>query len=421
MATYLFLTQVYRPDPASVGQHLADAAAELVRRGHRVVVFTANRGYDDPSLHYPDRDVLQGVEVHRLPWCSFGKGSIPIRLLGAISFVLQAFLRGLHVRDLGVIVVSTVPPMASLAAVLLSVLRGPPIKFWVMDLNPDQLIALRLIGTTSLTARLFDRLNRAVLTRAASVIVLDRFMAERVQSKLPVTQKLTVIPPWPLDDFLEPIRHEDNPFRREHNLAGKLVVMYSGNHSPSNPLKTIIETAQRMADEPRLVFYFVGGGTGKRDVELAARSNPNIRSLPYEPLDRLKYSLSAADVHLVAMGNEVVGMVHPCKVYGALAVARPILFLGPEPSHIADMIMNHRIGWRIPHGDVAGAESLLRGLLSARPEDLAKIGEEGRRLVMQEFSKETLCGRLADVLERDGGVSSSNQAQQPPTACVVKV
>jgi putative colanic acid biosynthesis glycosyltransferase WcaI len=400
--TYLFLTQIYLPDPASVGQHMADAAVELARRGHRVVVLTSDRGFDDPKLRYPRHELLDGVDVRRLPWSSFGKGSIAVRLIAGFSFVVQAFLRGLLVRDLDTVVVSTVPPMAPIAALLLSMVRGARIKFWLMDLNPDQLVALGLIGPSSLTARVFDRLNRAVLARAADVIVLDRFMADRVLRKLDVREKMTVIPPWPLSDYLEPVPHEHNPFRQEHGLAGKVVVMYSGNHSPSNPLTTILQAAERVADDPRLVFLFVGGGVGKREVE--ACSSPNVRSLPYQPLERLKYSLSAADVHLVAMGDRVVGVVHPCKVYGAFEVARPVLFLGPEPSHVSDIIADHRIGWRIAHGDVAGAERLLRSLPSVGAEELAAMGTEARRVVTGRLSKEALCGRLVDVLERGRSV-----------------
>jgi len=30
------------------------------------------------------------------------------------------------------------------------------------------------------------------------------------------------------------------------------------------------------------------------------------------------------------MGNDMVGVVHPCKVYGAMAVARPVQVLNVE-------------------------------------------------------------------------------------------
>jgi putative colanic acid biosynthesis glycosyltransferase WcaI len=398
--TFLLLTQAYPPDPTSVGQHIADAAAELVRRGHRAVVLTADRGYDDPAVRFPRREVLRGVEVYRLPWCSFGKGSIAIRLIAGFSFVVQSIVRGLFVRHVDTVIVSTVPPMAPIAGCVLSVLRRARLKFWVMDLNPDQLVALGLTDELSLTARLFDGINHTVLGRATDVIVLDRFMADRVLRKRDVRNKLTILPPWPLSDHLEPVPHEQNPFRAEHDLAGKLVVMYSGNHSPTNPLTTVLQAAERVADDSRLVFLFVGGGIGKREVE--ASSSPNIRSLPYQPLDRLKYSLSAADIHLVTMGEGVVGIVHPCKVYGALEVGRPVLFVGPEPSHISDIIAQHRIGWRVVPGDVAGAERLLRSLPTIGADEMAAMGAKARAAITEGLSKEKLCGPLVDILERGG-------------------
>ena len=46
--TLLVISQMFVPDPASVGQHMADVASEMARRGHRVHVYTANRGYENP-------------------------------------------------------------------------------------------------------------------------------------------------------------------------------------------------------------------------------------------------------------------------------------------------------------------------------------------------------------------------------------
>jgi hypothetical protein len=401
--TFLILTQVYVPDPAAVGQHMADAAAELVRRGNRVIVLTSDRGYDDPSVKYPRHEVLDGVEVRRVPLTSFGKSSIAMRLLGGFSFTLQAIVRSLPVRPLDAILVSTAPPMASVAAVAIAALRRAPIKYWVMDLNPDQLVALGVVGARSLVARVFDRLNRMVLRRAADVVVLDRFMAERVKAKLDVSAKLSIIPPWPHEDHLDPVAHGENPFRRQHGLDGKLVVMYSGNHGPSNPITTVLRAAQRLGDLPDLTFLFIGGGIGKREVDDAV--GPTIRSLPYQPLDQLRYSLSAADVHLVTVGDAIVGIVHPSKVYGALAVARPVLLLGPEESHVGELIREQGIGWRVSHGDVDGAERTLRLIARTPAAELAAMGARARALVAGRLSKAELCGRFCDVVER--GVTGS--------------
>jgi colanic acid biosynthesis glycosyl transferase WcaI len=402
--TFLILSQVYLPDPASVGQHLADAAAELVRRGHRVVVLTSDRGYDDPAQSYPRRELIDGVEVRRIPRTSFGKRSLPLRLLAGLSFTLQAILRGLRVGPIEAILVSTTPPLVPIAGLALGALRRAPIKYWVMDLNPDQLIALDVLKESSLPARAFEWLNRRILERATDIVVLDRFMAARVNRKRDVTAKLTILPPWPHEQHLEPVDHQANPFRQRHGLAGKTVIMYSGNHGPSNPITTLLEAAKRLRDVPNLMFLFVGGGTGKREVEECAA--PNVLSLPYQPLSELKYSLSAADVHVVTVGDGIVGIVHPSKVYGALAVARPVLLVGPAECHVTDILDGTEIGWRVSQGDVDGAERVLREIARADPAELARRGTAGQRVVQGRLSKTVLCGRFCDLLER--GITKPN-------------
>ncbi len=396
--TVLILSQVYPPDPASVGQHMADAAAELVRRGNRVVVLTADRGYDNPGDRYPARESRDGVEVVRLPFCSFGKRSIAVRLLGGVSFVIQSVVRGLWVGRVDVVLVSTSPPLASMGALALSWLRSAPVRYWVMDLNPDQMVALGMIAPDAVAVRLFEWLNRRILRRASDVIVLDRFMADRVNAKVDVSRKLTIIPPWPHEDHLEAIPHEANPFRQTHRLEDRLVVMYSGNHGPSNPIRTILDALARLEHEERLVGLFVGGGIGKAEVE--ARVSTVIRSLPYQPLADLRYSLSAADVHVVTVGDGIVGIVHPSKVYGALAVGRPILLIGPWQSHVGDILREAEVGWHVDHGDVEGAVALLRRLLAATAQELAAPGQRARELVNRRFSKASLCGAFCDIVER---------------------
>src|SRR5215471_20314389 len=93
--TLLVFSQTFVPDPASVGQHIADATFEMARRGHRVQVYTANRGYDDPTVEYPSRETRRGVEIRRLKFSSFGKKSILTRVCGTASFMIQCVFVGL--------------------------------------------------------------------------------------------------------------------------------------------------------------------------------------------------------------------------------------------------------------------------------------------------------------------------------------
>lgn len=416
--TILVMSQVYVPDPASVGQHMADAAAELAARGYRVVVLTSGRGYDDPTVKYPPRETLSGVDVRRLPLSSFGKKSIPVRLAGQLLFLAQVILRGLLVRDLRGIVVSTSPPMCSIAALIVSYLRGAPVAYWAMDLNPDQVVALGKMKPTSPAVRAFEWLNRRILGRARGIVALDRFMKDRLVRKRPdAADRIAVLPPWPLEDY-ELVRHEDNPFRARHNLAGKFVVMYSGNHGPTNPIATVLQAAIRLKDDPRFVFMFIGGGIGKKEVEAAMKEHPDapIRSLPYQPMSDLKYSLGAADLHVVTVGNEAVGIVHPCKVYGAMAVARPVLLLGPSPCHVSEILDRFNIGWHVQHGDVDGAVRTLQQIAATSADELAAMGRRARAAVNAELGRGVLCPAFCDVVERSFGGTRAPAGVAPAAA-----
>ena len=401
MPKLLIISQVYPPDPAAVGQQLADVAEEMVRRGWQVQVWTAAQGYEDPSVRYPRRELRAGVQVSRLPWSSFGKGSIAVRLMAQLFFMVQAMLRALVTPGPTAILVSTSPPFAGFGGCGLSVLRRVPLVWWVMDINPDQMVTSGRLSARSLVARMFDWMNQRTLMQARDVIVLDRFMRDRILQKAPVEAKLHVVPPWPHDNVLADIPHDSNPFRRQHRLTESFVVMYSGNHGYSTPLDTLLEAAKRLRGESRLKFVFIGGGVVKKEIDamVAREAPPNILSLPYQPLADIRYSLSAADVHVVSIANEGVGIVHPCKVYGALAIGRPVIALAPAASYAADILDQHRVGWLIEHGEVDRLVALLKELLTMPGTALATMGQAAKEAVRECYSRDRLLGRVCDIVE----------------------
>jgi colanic acid biosynthesis glycosyl transferase WcaI len=400
--TLLVFTQVFIPDPASVGQHVADVTFEMARRGHRVRVYTANRGYDDPTRQYPPRENLNGVEIRRLKFSSFGKKSLLTRGIGTAVFMVQALFVALFTPNVEGIFFSTSPPMIGLVASIAHLIRRYPIAYWAMDLNPDQLLMLGKVTTRSFSYRLLESINRFILRNASLIVALDRFMAARLEDRFPLAQKMVVMPPWPHEDCIESLDHSENRFRKEHNLADKFVIMYSGNHSPSNPLTTLLDAAVKLKDDDRIRFLFVGGGIGKKEVEQYREKHDlkNVISLPYQPLSELRYSLSAADVHVVSLGDQMVGIIHPCKIYGAMAVARPILYFGPSPSHIADLLEKHHLGLHVSHGDVAGALEAIASLRDAGQAARSAMGKTAQDVLQSSLSQNILCARICDNLEK---------------------
>jgi colanic acid biosynthesis glycosyl transferase WcaI len=403
----LIISQVYVPDPTAVGQHFADVAEKMVARGWEVTVYTSARAYGNPSLRFPRFEERNGVQIRRFPLSSFGKGSIPVRLLAQALFMIQAVTRAMFIPRLSAIVVSTSPPFAGFGGAVVSLVKRAPLLWWVMDLNPDQMVAAGKLRPTSLFVRVFDWMNRVTLRRAARVIALDRFMAARLNRKVDVSAKLLVAPPWPhnetppLDDAgVQRLAYAGTNFRKRHGLENYFVVMYSGNHAIQHPLDTLLDAAKQLESEPALKFVFIGGGAGKVGVEQRiAAGATNILSLPYQPLETLEDSLGAGDLHVVSMGPEVVGIVHPCKIYGAMAVGRPILFFGPRESHAGEIVEPQHLGWRVEHGDVAATVAAIRQAAGlARPERL-QMGQRAAALITADFSRQHLRNEVCSAVE----------------------
>jgi glycosyltransferase involved in cell wall biosynthesis len=263
-----------------------------------------------------------------------------------VSFLVSC---GAHLtveRRYDVVIAMTSPPLISFLATLFVKITGGALIFWVMDLNPDEAIAAGWLRHTSLAARLLGGILQSGLRTAERIIVLDRFMRGRIESKGIPSGKIEVVPLWSHDDHLHYDLAGRSRFREQHKLANKFVIMYSGNHSPCHPLDTLLDAALELSNDPEFAFCFVGGGKEFGNVkDFATRhSLCNITCLPYQKLEELSASLSAADLHVVVLGDPFVGIVHPCKVYNVLALGIPFLYIGPEQSHVGDMMLSDADG-----------------------------------------------------------------------------
>lgn len=370
----------------STAQHLTDLATSLASRGHKVTVIASDRGYDDPAIRFKRRERWEGIDIIRIPAASFGKSSKWRRVLNFGSFMLLCSLRLLVLRRFDVVVALTSPPLISFLAALFVKLKGGSFCFWVMDLNPDEAIAAGWLAPNSATTRILQRMLNYSLKVASRTIVLDRFMKERVVDKGIDASRVAIVPPWSHDDHVAYSVTGREAFRRRHGFEDRFVVMYSGNHSPCHPLDTLLDAARVLKEKSEIVFCFVGGGSEQAKVREAGLSN--VQCLPYQPLNELSNSLSAADLHVVVMGEEFVGIVHPCKVYNILSIGAPVLYIGPDPSHVTDIAAQHGRFFMSRHGDVAAVvKAITEAMQHQRPRPV------------NSFAKQTLLSELIAVIE----------------------
>ena len=390
----LLLNQTFYPDVVATAQYLTDLALQLKERGHDVMVITGRRAYDESEKQFPASEEWRGILIRRV-WASrFGKLAKWRRAADFATFILSCCWRLLRLPRQDVTVALTSPPLISWIAAWFTKLRGGRFCYWVMDMNPDEAVAAGWLREGSLIARVLESFSRFSLRTASRIVVLDRFMQERVLRKGINAEKISVISPWSQDEKVRFDVAGREAFRREHDFGERFVVMHAGNHSPCHPLDTLLDAAMLLRDNRVIVFCFQGGGSELAKVRQRAEAEklPNVVCLPYQPVEKLSAALSAADLHVVVMGNPFVGTIHPCKIYNALAVGAPILYLGPKDSHVSDILNGASTS--------AAHISVRHGEASKLTEEILSRSQKRHRLTDSELHRATAMCSRATLLPR---------------------
>jgi len=407
----LLLNQAFYPDVVSTAQHAADLAKGLTQAGHDVTVLSSSRGYDNPRIRFAKRERWNDVNIIRIGSTGLGKGSKWRRAIDFGTFMANCALRLWLLPHFDVVLAMTSPPLISFLASLAVPSKANNLVFWSMDLNPDEAIAAGWLSEGSFAARVLSAMLLYSLKRAAVIVALDRFMKLRIEAKAVDPGRILVVPPWAHDDHVrfDSIGREE--FRKLHGLSNKFVVMYSGNHSPCHPLDTLLDAAERLAGHDDIAFCFIGGGSEFKKVQQRVQDHrlSNVLCLPYQPFETLSASLSAADLHVVIMGDPYVGIVHPCKIYNVLALGIPFLYIGPMESHVRDIMTQvSSRAYAAAHGDVyTVVANILRAKRSTA--DVLPLAAQLR----DGFSRDVLVHQLISVIEQtesrahaDSGFSS---------------
>ena len=203
------------------------------------------------------------------------------------------------------------------------------------------------------------------------------------------------MPAWADCGAIQPI--VSNPFRAQ--FGDKFVVMYSGNLGFSQQLDSVLDAAEQMHSDPRVLFVLIGEGACKEQLlaRTAERGLTNVMFLPYQPKEGLGQSLSAADLHLIPLAPGTAGCIVPSKVYAILAAGRPFVAMMEQHAEVARLAREHNVGFVVSPGDAAGLAGATRKAL-AHPDLLHQMGSRARGLALERFDRPKVTREFGDML-----------------------
>jgi glycosyltransferase involved in cell wall biosynthesis len=164
-------------------------------------------------------------------------------------------------------------------------------------------------------------------------------------------------------------------------------------------LDSLVRAGTFLRDLDDLAIFIIG--TGARHAELVALAEllevDQVSFLYYQAREVLADSLSAADIHVVGLAPGLAGYVVPSRLYGILAVARPVIVAADAESETAQVVQRVGCGIVVPPGR---PELLARAIRDAHDgvHDLVEMGRRGREWVEREADRSVAVGRYRELL-----------------------
>jgi colanic acid biosynthesis glycosyl transferase WcaI len=389
----LVLNQYYKPGVEATAQLLADLC-EALATDYDVRVLTGRvRGHKREKR----RAVEKGVEVVRVRSTTFERSRLGLRALNYLSYLALAFLRGLFSPRPELVLCMTDPPMIGDVALLVARRFRVPLVVISEDVFPEIAIKLRRLENPLLVGVL-RRLIHLYLARADRIVAIGDTMKSRLEEKGVAPERIRVIPNWVDTSRVSP-KPRDNDWARSQELAGRFVVMHSGNVGHAQNLDSLVRATTFLRDLDDLVVVVIGFGARYNEIVGLAEllEADKVRFLPYQARSVLPLSLSAADVHYVGLVAGLSGYVVPSRLYGILATARPVIAAADPESETARVVSTAGCGVVVPPGRPELVAAAIRDAHDGRY-DLPEMGRRGREYVVTEADRAVALSRYRSVL-----------------------
>ncbi len=405
----IFVNRFYWPETPATGQLLADLAEFMARQGYAVEVICSHPG----GTTLPASEVRHGVSIHRVRSTRSANSSLRHKALDFATFYLRALVRLVALADRKSIIVNlTDPPLLGIGAAVVAGLRGSRLIHWIQDIYPE--LAIELAGQHWL--RVIRPLRDMAWRSAEHCVTLGTEMDACLDAAAVPGARRTVIENWSPVGVTRMPRADNSPTRKNLGLTGKFVVGYSGNLGRVHDLEPILAIAEKLRDQADITFVFVGGGPQRDALESEARrrSLPNVVFHSTRSREDLGDSLASADVHLVTLRPGCERLVFPSKLYGSAAVGRPILFVGPPGSEVAQLVRQHEMGFAGSRDDIDGLAAAICRLRDDPPAWQTCADGAARFAATRSFA--VASSRWRSVIDATAGFDSLTLASPRVTA-----
>jgi glycosyltransferase involved in cell wall biosynthesis len=397
-----FLTHYFPPEVGPAQTRLHELAKRLIAAGQTVTVVTGFPNYPAGEIFPGYRgkrfmeDSVDGIRVLRTWVFATRSRGFAGRLLNYFSFPIFSLLA---VRKLGptdIIYVQSPPLFTGLAALWFSRLKRAPFIFNVSDIWPQSAVELGVLHNR-FAIRLAEMLERHIYRRAARITVPTPGIMERLAARGVPRDKIFLLTNG-VDTAAYNVTSPDRELAHRLGLDGHKVFMYAGLHGLAQGLDVILEAAKLTANQD-VLYVLVGDGAEKGELMAKAEAEKisNVRFLPIQPTSTLPALLSLVYATIIPLRRlDLFKAALPSKLFDSMAAGRPIV--APLWGEAAALVEAAACGLVVEPEDARAVQEAVEKL-AADPELAQRLGEQGRRYVVEHFNRDDIAKRLVKLLE----------------------
>lgn len=399
----LLFTHYYPPEVNAPAARASENCRIWAQLGQEVTVVTCAPNHPSGVLYPGYRNALfqveiqDGVRVIRIwTFLAANRGFVR-RTLNYLSYLVSATLL-LPLLPRADIVISTSPQFfCGLAGYVAKMFTRKPWALEIRDIWPESIVTVNAMRS-GLATRLLERLEIMAYRSADIVVAVTDSFAPHIAERRGDPRGICVIKNGA--DLRRFIPQTADPiFKGSIGCAGRFVVSYIGTHGMAHGLDTILESAELLRDDARIIFLLVGDGADRARIEAlrAKKGLDNVLILGQRPRSDVPQILAATDVGLILLRRRNGFLkVLPSKMFEVMAMSRPII-LGVE-GEARQLLEDAGAGIAItPESATELADAVRR--LADDPALAARLGAQGNTYVRAHYDRDVLARRYLDILQ----------------------
>lgn len=416
----LYVSQYFPPEMGAPAARAAELSRHWANSGHDVSVLTGFPNhptgvippeYRKRAQRLVAREDVNGVKVVRTWLLPFPNRKAYERMLNYSSFCVSAATTGLFVSRPDVVIGTSPQLLVGLSGLCIARAKRVPFVFEVRDLWPESLAAVGMGNENSVLHRLLAKVAGFLYRNSDHIVVVTQAFEKYLVERWNVPRKKISVVENGVETNLFAPSNESDSLKLQLNAEGKFIVCYIGTMGMAHGLETMVEAADQLRQSaPDVLFLLVGEGADKERIVALAKTRglDNLQFVDQQPREKIPAYISASDACLVLLRKtDLFKTVIPTKMLEFMSCARPVI-LGVD-GQAREIMDRAQAGIFIEPGNVGALMEAVERL-RANPQLRADLGSNGRRHIVDYFSREQTAATYVTVLDQILGRRSTAEA-----------